>query len=430
MKKYLLQAVLCLILLLDTATGICAAFDERLWEKYAEIELPPAGSNSSLAALPLDLYQLGELTAERPFADFRVVTDRKEELPWQMVSKRPETGEEAIACRMNNLSTDAHGDSWAELFVDAKGGSVNALQIVTPDTGYIRHVEVLGSQDGKAWQSLRNDGVIFDLDKGEKLKNDRLSIPETTFPHQAIRITNGGKSPLKITEVRLFRQKNAAGVTCTIPAKAGSPEIDDTTKESRVVVRMEKVFPLDRLLIATKETNFQRPVTVETKNSKGSWEPVARGVIYSFDSPGLHTSQLSIEMPEIFAREFRLVFRNHDSPPLTISTVSGEGYRRILVFKNKPGRKLYLFWGNPAAKNPQYDLAGAVTSETVDKLPVATLGAVCENPSFAGAKARLPFSERYRFLLYIVVSLAIAGLLLMQYRVFKRIHVDDAKTKS
>jgi hypothetical protein len=73
-----------------------------------------------------------------PFADFRVVSDRKEELPWQMVSKRPETGEEAVAGRMSNLSTTASGDTWAELLVEAKGDGVNALRIVTPETGYIR----------------------------------------------------------------------------------------------------------------------------------------------------------------------------------------------------------------------------------------------------------------------------------------------------
>jgi hypothetical protein len=135
-------------------------------------------------------------------------------------------------------------------------------------------------------------------------------------------------------------------------------------------------------------------------------------------------------MPDISAREFQLVFRNHDRPPLTISAVSREGYRRILAFKNYPGRKLYLFWGNPFAKNPQYNLTGAVTSATVDNLPVATRGAVRENPSFAGDNSRLHFSERYRFLLFIVVSLTIAGLLFMQYRVFKRIHADETKTKS
>ncbi|NTW54989.1 MAG: DUF3999 domain-containing protein [Chlorobaculum sp.] len=72
--------------------------------------------------------------------------------------------------------------------------------------GYIRQVEVFGSRDGNSWQTHRRDGVIFDLDKSEKLKNDSISIPETTFLYLAIRITNGGKSPLKITVLRQFRQ--------------------------------------------------------------------------------------------------------------------------------------------------------------------------------------------------------------------------------
>lgn len=430
MKQYLLQLLVCLMMLLDGATGMCVTFNDRLWENYAEIKLPEGGSNGSLVAIPLDIYSFSELKAETPFADFRVVSDRKEELPWQIVSKRPETGEEAVAGRMSNLSTTASGDTWAELFVDAKGGGVNALQIVSPETGYIRQVEVLGSPDGKTWQSIRKDGVIFELDNGEKLQNSRLSIPETTFSYLAVRIANSGKSPLKITEVRLLRQRSATGETYIIPATTGRLELDDSRKESRVVVRLEKSFPVDRLLISTKESNFKRSVTVEAKNRKGVWEPVSTGVIYSFDSPGLHSSQLSIAVPELSAREFRLVFRNHDSPPLTISNVSGEAYRRILVFKTYPDRKFYLFWGNPAAKSPQYDLAGAVTTEAAGRLPVATIGQERANSAFVGDKARLPFSERYRFVLYIVVSLAIAGLLLMQYRVFKRIHSDDTKTKS
>ncbi len=430
MKKHLLQLLVCLMMLLHGAAGVCATFNDRLWEKYAEIRLPEAGGNGSLVAMPLDIYRLEDMNANTPFADLRVVTSRKEEIPWQIVSKRPDTRQEVVELRMSNLSLTANGDTWAEFLVDAKGAAVNAVQIITPDTSYIRQVEVLGSRDGNAWQTLRKDGVIFDLEKGEKLKNDRISVPETTFPHLAIRIANSGKSPLKITGVRLFRLRNSAGEVSMIPAKTGQPEFDDSKKESSVVVRMDRIFPVDRLVLSTGETNFQRSVTVEAKNSKGVWAPVAEGVIYSFDSPDLHSSQLFIAMPGIAAREFRLVFRNHDSPPLTISNVSGEGYRRILVFKTSPDRRLFLFWGNPSAENPQYDLAGAVTPEAVDKLPVAVLGEERENPSFAGDKARMPFSERYRFLLYGVVVVAIAGLLLLQYRVFRRLPVNDTKPES
>lgn len=429
MKSYFLLLLFCAAMLLDGAAGVCATFSDRLWEKYAGIRLPEGGGNGSLVAMPLDLYQLEDMPAKIPFADLRVVTDRKEEIPWQIVSMRPEMRLEVVGCRMRNLSTTANGDTWAELLVDANGVAANAMQIISPDTNYIRKVEVLGSRDGKAWQTLRKDGVIFDLDKGEKLKNDRIFIPETTFSHFAIRIANSGKSPLTITEVRLFRQRKSAGEVSMIPAKTEQVAFDDSKKESRIVVRMEKIFPVDRLVISTKETNFQRSVTVESKNSKGVWTPVSEGVIYSFDSPDMHSSRLFIAIPGISARDFRLVFRNHDTPPLAISNVFGEGYRRILVFKTWPDRRFYLFWGNPSAEYPRYDLSGVATPEAVERLPVATLCQACDNPSFAGDKARLPLSERYRFLLYGVVVVAIAALLFMQYRVFKRIPVDDEKKK-
>jgi hypothetical protein len=43
------------------------------------------------------------------------------------------------------------------------------------------------------------------------------------------------------------------------------------------------------------------------------------------------------------------------------------------------------------------------------------------NTKFAGDNARKPFTERYKYLLYGIVGLAIVGLIFLQYRVFKRI---------
>ena len=49
------------------------------------------------------------------------------------------------------------------------------------------------------------------------------------------------------------------------------------------------------------------------------------------------------------------------------------------------------------------------------------LGKRMPNTQFAGDTARKPFTERYKQLLYGIVGLAIAGLILLQYRVFRRI---------
>ena len=130
---------------------------------------------------------------------------------------------------------------------------------------------------------------------------------------------------------------------------------------------------------------------------------------------------MAIEMPEVVTREFRLVFKNLDSPPLSVTSITGEGYRRLLVFKHQADQKLFLFWGNPLAQQPQYDLTGLVAKQIIEELPIVSLGQARQNTKFAGNTARLPFTERYKYPLYVVVVLAIAGLIFMQYRICRKI---------
>lgn len=420
MKTFRFGVLLSLLFCLFGKAGMCATFDERLWEKYAEIEAVPSESKGSFVVLPFDSSVKVDVDAAMPFADLRIVTDRKEEMPWQIVSRGSESREDEISCRMGNMSTTASGDTWIELFPERKETYFNALQITVSGGEYIRQVEVYGSQDGKSWNSLRKDGIVFTVNRGEKLQNSRITIPESRFPHVALKIINNGAEPLNISDVRMLQQSNVPGVIYSISGSVGSSLINSKSKESSVVVKMDRVFPIDRLIIDTGERNFQRSVSVETKNRSGEWALVAEGTLYSIELPSVRSSQLAITLPGVAAREFRLVFRDYDSPPLAINSVSGEGFQRALVFKTYPGRKLYLFWGNPEAEQPNYDLTASITAKDLYKLPEVMLGEVRSNTAFAGDDARRPFTERYKILLYLVVIAAIAGLFLLQYRTFKQ----------
>jgi hypothetical protein len=419
MNRFLFTILCCALLLPWGTAGYCAAFDERLWEKYAEIETSPGGTQGSLAGVYLEPHQLGDLDAKTPFADIRVVNELKGEVPWQIVSRRPEKREEAIPHKMQNLSRTEKGETWLELLMDKPGTRVNAVEIVTPDTDFSRQVQVQGSADGKDWKTLRKDGVIFDFPKWEKLRRTRITFPQAAFRRIALRINNGDAPPLKISGAKVLFESDSQGQTYTVQGAAEKPEIDSSHRESRIVVRMNTLFPLDRLVIATPERNFQRSVEVQIKRGSGDWQRWSQGNLFSFDTATMHEAQLVIDMPEVAAREFRLVFKNLDSPPLPVIGVTGQGYRRLLVFKQQADRKLYLFWGNPLAEQPRFDLAGSIAKQQLDALGLARLGPVRENTKFAGNDARLPFTERYRYLLYILVTLCIAGLVFLQYRVFR-----------
>ena len=82
------------------------------------------------------------------------------------------------------------------------------------------------------------------------------------------------------------------------------------------------------------------------------------------------------------------------------------------------GRPIRSLLGQSAGKTAPL---WAIAKQNLDGLPLACLGEVRANTRFAGNNARLPFTERYRYLLYIVVTLAIAGLVLLQYRVFRHL---------
>jgi hypothetical protein len=413
--------VCCFLLLLWGTQSFCVTFDERLWEKYAEIEVSSKNSNGNLAGVYIDPQNLGDISSKTPFADLRVVTERKEEVAWQIVVRRTEKQQEGLPHQMQNLSLTGKGETWLELLMDKPGAKVNAVDIITPNTDFSRQVQVLGSADGKNWNLVRKDGIIFDITKMEKLRHTRITFPPTGFRRIALKINNSAEQPLTINAVKVLQESISQEQMYTIPGTLQKPELNVSHKENTFVVHMNTIFPLDRLMIATTERNFQRSVEVQIKGETGNWEHWTQGTIFSFDTASMHESQLAIDMPVVATKEFLLVFKNHDSPPLSLTGVTGLGYRRLLVFKQQADQKMYLFWGNPPAQQPRYDLSGIIAKQKLNELPIFHLGQARPNTTFAGNNARLPFTERYKYLLYILMTTGIAGLVFLQYRVLRKL---------
>src|SRR5512147_2114288 len=128
MTRFMSRMLLCAFLLLLGRAALCTGFDEHLWEKYAEIETSSVRNRGSLAGVYLEPRRMGDVSAKAPFADLRVITDRKEEVPWQIVSERPEKRTEEIPAQMRNLSQNDKGETWLELLIDRPDAHVNAVE--------------------------------------------------------------------------------------------------------------------------------------------------------------------------------------------------------------------------------------------------------------------------------------------------------------
>jgi len=207
MNRFSPAILFCLwILCLFGNIGFCADFDEQLWENYAEIQTPAKNNRDDLARFYLNPEQFGSAVGKVPFADLRIVTDLKEEVPWQIIPRRRQAREEEIPHLMQNLSLNEQGDTWLELLMDKPQNGINAVDVITPNTDFTRQVQVLGSMDGVKWNIVRNDGIIFDFPRRDMLRRTWITFPPAGFSRLALKIINGGGAPLTISAVKVIRE--------------------------------------------------------------------------------------------------------------------------------------------------------------------------------------------------------------------------------
>jgi len=85
---------------------------------------------------------------------------------------------------------------------------------------------------------------------------------------------------------------------------------------------------------------------------------------------------------------------------------------RKLLFKYEPSKTYKLYYGNPRAHFPEYDIEALFPYLEIKELPQATLGNQIKNPLF---KETLPppppFTERYPWLLPVVLIIVVLILL-------------------
>jgi hypothetical protein len=117
------------------------------------------------------------------------MNDKKEEVPWQIVQRRPEKGQFEIPAAQRNLSQTPSGETWVELVLEPGQQRSGAVEVVTTDSNFSRQVQVLGSPDGASWNTIRKDGVIFDNSREAGMRLTRITYPPSSFRYLALKIT-------------------------------------------------------------------------------------------------------------------------------------------------------------------------------------------------------------------------------------------------
>ena len=402
-----------LFLLLDLPNA-AADFSLKDWQRVKSITLPTGFTDDGLVELVPDpeVYDRARLG----LIDLRIIDGEDREVPYHLGVERGARERRSFPVSVRDIGfvPGQHSSFVADL--GQEGTLHNEIEVSTTSQNFEREVTVEGSNDASTWAVLQERTKIFDFtlkERGFTARDTRVRYPESTLRYLRVRIMNDGEEPLEISGASVFSVTEKQAQETAYPATI-SNRTEDSEKRTSLIVFDLRVsgLPTNRLTIDTPQVNFYREITLEGTGDAPledatNWSLVQRsGALYSYDTPKFVGDKLALEYPETTFRFFRLTISNEDNPPLPIEGVEVYGVSRRLIFQAEPQASYKLYYGNPSARAPSYELERILPFLDTEDLPTGALGPQTDNQAFEIEKKRLPFSERFPWLFPTVVALA------------------------
>ncbi|MDD3006042.1 MAG: hypothetical protein PHX30_00450 [Candidatus Pacebacteria bacterium] len=193
-------------------------------------------------------------------------------------------------------------------------------------------------------------------------------------------------------------------------------------KTTEVIVDLAKNgWPTSGISLSATDKNFNRKFTVYESGDKSSWQSVGQDYIYNYDTPKYVGANLNINYRETSKRYLKIEIVNFDDKPISITGLSTKTILRSIVFQygSNPAEKVYrLFYGNPKANFPQYDLEKFFSYLDTGKYYGSALSAQQANPYYSQeASPVAPLSERIPYLVpgALVLAIILMGLVVVRF---------------
>jgi hypothetical protein len=152
-------------------------------------------------------------------------------------------------------------------------------------------------------------------------------------------------------------------------------------------------LPWDYLILQTPEENFARLVEVQGSNDAREWQRHIQSETYRFHTERFDLEKKSLQFPEARQRYVKLIIYNYDDPPLRLGRIEVHGVDKELVLQNQANWNFRLFYGNPLATPPRYDIDRVKSYLNLDNLPKAALAAELANPEYRLRRQAGPWTE-------------------------------------
>lgn len=402
------------------ASAALAAFTPSAWQYRKPISVQQTG----YVRLNLDAEAFAGLQPD--LRDLRVVDGSGQEVPFKLVVEREDAAERRrpVSVLNNSYTPGQYQSFMVDLGVSPQ--THNWLHIITPEENFQKLVEISGSADAQAWQVLRSEGYIFghtEPRRGFATQQTTLTYPTATFRYVLVKIFSD--TPFGVTGAEVTERVAASAKEIVF-----SPvftQTEDVAEQTSVVTLDfgQGGLPTNAVQLVTDTTmNFDRPAEIFSSDDGRTWRKIGSAYLFRITQPRFTGGNFTLRYGETAARYLRIFIYNGDDQPITFFAAVASGILRSVVFNANADQSYFLYYSNPSARYPAYDLERIFPYLEVPQIPGATLAVQEQNPAYMPpAPPVVPFTERYPWLLpsvLVVIALVLLGFILRFVKQVKR----------
>lgn len=312
--------------------------------------------------------------------------------------------------------------------------TLNQLNLLFQNTDVERYATLSGSNDLSKWYAIKEDIPLLEanmhidpdtsngtvINGGDPCVEQKLNFPASNYRYFKIQVNNKKRDPIAITLAFIYITEKAIQPQY-IPLPALQFKQEEHAKYSRIAIRLNDAFPINRLHLDIAGTKYyRRNVRVSDATDKtGHYDETGRFRWFLGDMVISSTTPADISI-SAKTRYIELEIANEDNPPLQIKGVTAYQLEQSVIAYLEKGNSYSLLVGDSAATSPNYDLK-FFTDSLKHQLPVATVGEVIANPDFKVKEAKPAAGKFPPWALWAIIVAVLTALGSLTFKMTKEV---------
>ena len=254
------------VFIIVMVASVSAQTSSSLWPYYVEVTPERIEGQLYDFAVPLPVMD----KARADLADLRLFDFTGREIPYAMRIRRDVDEKREIPTRLFNYGSA--GPSTSEVTVDLgeNPGEHNEIEIETNGSNFRRQVVIEGSDSGREWRTLSNDGVLFSFaSQNNVAESERVAYPTSRYRYLRVKVSRDpitdDETP-RVTSVKVMMAVREKGwlSTWNVPVPSYQLQRNQGAHATVWTLDLGGRVPCDRLSLEIAEDSFSRPFQVDS----------------------------------------------------------------------------------------------------------------------------------------------------------------------